>query len=401
MSPPPVIVATTSNFQEIPLVKALSSLPLGLWLVSAGLLLSACGKQQEAPPAHPPKPVGVYTVTVQPVDLTTDLPGRTHAYRLAEVRPQVDGIIEKRLFTEGVTVTEGQQLYQIVDGKYRAAYARAQANLNNAEQQRERYRELVKKGSVSKQQYDNVDAAWKLALAEAELAKIDLNYTHVVAPVTGRIGRSAVSEGSLVSQAQEQPLATIQQIDPIYVDITQPVAEMLHLQDALASGQLQRDGDNAASVQLLLENGKLYEHRGSLRFSEVSVDQSTGSVILRAVVPNPDWRLLPGMFVHARLVLGRKEDAMLVPQQAVVRDSTGSAAVWVVNAANQTELRPIKTERTVGNMWLVSSGLSSGERVITEGLVMMQPGTAVEPVAASNVTPIVDFTPAAQNTRGR
>lgn len=377
-------------------MKAFPSLPLTVWLLSAGVLLSACGEQQQAAPAPAPQPVGVYTVQEQPLELTTDLPGRTHAFRLAEVRPQVDGIIEKRLFTEGVTVTEGQQLYQIVDGKYRAAYERAQANLNNANQQRLRYRELVKKGSVSKAQYDDVEAAWKLASAEADLAKIDLNYTQVLAPVTGRIGRSAVSEGSLVSEGQSQPLATIQQIDPIYVDITQPVAEMLRLQDALAAGELQRDGDNAAKVELLLENGKVYEHAGSLRFSEVGVDQSTGSVILRAVVPNPDWRLLPGMFVHARLIQGRKENAMLVPQQAVQRDATGAPAVWVVKADNTTELRPVVTERSVGNMWLVSSGLNSGEQVITEGLGRMRSGMAVEPVPASNVNPILSYSPVAQ-----
>jgi membrane fusion protein (multidrug efflux system) len=200
-----------------------------------------------------------------------------------------------------------------------------------------------------------------------------------------------------VSQAQSQLLATIQQIDPIYVDITQPVGEMLRLQDALAAGKIQQDKDKGAQVVLLLENGRPYEHVGSLNFSEVSVDQSTGSVTLRAVVPNPDWRLLPGMFVHARLTQGRKEDAILVPQQAVLRDAAGEPAVWVVDESNQIELRQVSTARTVGNMWLIRRGLESGEKVITEGLLQLRSGMTVDPVPASNVNPILDFSRFAAN----
>jgi membrane fusion protein (multidrug efflux system) len=359
-------------------------------MLAAGLL-SACSSKDKVSSLPPPKPVGVYTLQAQSLDLTTDLPGRTVAFRHAEVRPQVEGIVERRLFTEGATVTEGQQLYQIDDEKYQATYRRAQVNLENARQQFDRYGELVKKGSVSKQQFDDAEANWKLAKAEAELARIDLTYTKVLAPVTGRIGRSAVSEGALVSQAQTQLLATIQQIDPMYVDITQPVGEMLRLQDALAAGKIQQDEHKGAQVVLLLENGRSYQHVGSLNFSEVSVDQSTGSVTLRAVVPNPDGRLLPGMFVHARLTQGRKENAILVPQQAVVRDATGEAAVWVVDNNNQIELRQVSTARTVGNMWLIRRGLESGESVVTEGLLRLRSGMTVDPVPASNVNPILDF----------
>lgn len=377
-----------SRWLYIPLI----SLMLGL-----GVLLHACGGKEQIKAQPPLKAVGVYQLQAQPLNITTDLPGRTVAYRLAEVRPQVEGIIEKRLFVEGVTVTEGQQLYQIDDDKYQAAYQRAQANLNNTRQQMERYAELVKKGSVSKSQYDDIEASWKLAKAEVELARIDLDHTRVVAPVTGRIGRSSVSEGALVSQGQPQLLATIQQIDPIYIDITQPVSELLSLQDAMAAGKIQKDDRDAAEVVLLLENGRPYEHVGSLNFSEVSVDQGTGSVTLRAVVPNPDWRLLPGMFVHARLGQGRKEDAILVPQQAVQRDATGEPAVWVVDKTHHIQLRQIKTVRTVGNMWLVSEGLASGEQVITEGLVRLRPGMEVDPVPASNVNPVLDFASLAEN----
>ncbi|MBR9909786.1 MAG: efflux RND transporter periplasmic adaptor subunit [Gammaproteobacteria bacterium] len=366
-------------------------------LVTGVVLLTGCISETKTPYVPALKSVGVYTIESQPLDLTVDLPGRTVAYRLAEVRPQVDGLIEQRLFTEGAEVSAGQQLYQIEDNKYRAAYQHAQAALHNAATQRRRYQELVKSGSVSKQQFDDADAAWKLAQANAELARIDLENTRILAPVSGRIGRSAVSEGALINQGQAQALATIQQIDPIYVDITQPVVEMLRLQDALDANELQGSAEGA-QVQLLLENGSLYPYVGSLRFSEVSVDQGTGSVTMRAILPNPERRLLPGMFVHARLLQGRKQDALLVPQQAVQRDATGAPAVWVVDATNKVELRSIKTARTVGNMWLVSAGLQAGEKVVTEGLLQLRPGLKVEPVPASNVNPILDFNLVAQRS---
>jgi len=264
---------------------------------------------------------------------------------------------------------------------------------HNTELQLTRYRHLLKTGAVSKQLYDNAEAEWKLAKAEAELARIDLDHTQVLAPVTGRVGRSEVSEGALVNQGQLTPLATIQQIDPIYVDINQPAVELLRLREALDARQL--DGDASADVELVMENGRIFEHTGTLRFSEVSVDKSTGSVTLRAIGPNPDHKLLPGMCVHARLKQGRKEQAMRVPQQAAQRDATGEPSVWVVNSGNTVNRRSITTERTVGNMWLVREGLQSGDSVIPEGLQQFRHGMNVEPVPASNVNPLLDFKVAA------
>lgn len=367
-----------------------------LLICGLGLLLSACGNETAAPKQAQDVPVGVYTIQSQPLEITTDLPGRTVAYRLAEVRPQVDGIIEQRLLTEGANVTLGQQLYQIDDKKYQATYDRALANLKNAERLRNRYKELLRTQSVSKQMYDDAEAAWQLAVAEAKIAKIDLEYTKVLAPVSGRIGRSNVTEGALVTRGQTQELATIQQIDPIYVDIRQPVGEMLRLQKALQSGQLKRTDDGGARIVLLLEDGTAYEHEGTLSFSEVNVDTQTGSVTLRALVPNPDWLLLPGMFVHGRLSLGHNDNVILVPQQAVQRDATGKPAVWVVNDNGGAEQRTISTERTVGNMWQVSSGLKDGDQVVTEGFFNLRPGTKVAASPASNVHPILDFTAANQ-----
>ncbi|GAB3106034.1 efflux RND transporter periplasmic adaptor subunit [Aestuariicella hydrocarbonica] len=363
-------------------------------LIGLGLLLSACGEEPSRASYNRTVSVGVFTITPQPLEITTDLPGRTVAYRLAEVRPQVNGIVKERLLTEGANVKIGQQLYQIDDQKYRATFERAQANLHNAELLRKRYKELLQSNSVSKQQFDDADAAWQLAKAEAEIAKIDLAYTKVVAPVTGRIGRSSVSEGALVTSGQAQALATIQQIDPIYVDIRQPVSELLRLQKALQDGRIKRSADGEAKIVLLLEDGTSYEHEGVLRFSEVGVDQETGSVTLRAVVPNPDWRLLPGMFVHGRLSLGYNDSVILVPQQAVQRDATGKPAVWVINEENKAERRSIKTGRTIGNMWMVNAGLKAGDEVVTEGLLNMRPGVEVSASPASNVHPILDFTAA-------
>ncbi len=371
------------------------SLPIAA-LATMVLMLTSCSDEVRKPEQESAVAVGVYTVEPQPLEITTDLPGRTVAYRLAEVRPQVDGIIEQRQLTEGANVTVGQQLYQIEDDKYQATYNRALANLRNAERLKLRYSELLQSNSVSKQQYDDALAAWELAKAETELAKIDVEYTKVVAPVTGRIGRSAVSEGALVTRGQTQALATIQQIDPIYVDILQPVSELLHLQKAMNNGQIQRAEDGTAKITLFLEDGTAYEYQGKLRFSEVSVDQGTGSVTLRAVFPNPDWLLLPGMFVHGRLSLGFNDSVILVPQQAVQRDATGKPAVWVVNDDNTAQLRTIETVRTVGNMWLVNQGLQGGEKIVTEGLLKLRPGIEVAATPASNVHPVLEFTAASR-----
>lgn len=354
-------------------------------LFAAITLLGACAEQDDAEAPQPVPQVGVVTVDTQHYVMTTELPGRTRAFRVAEVRPQVNGIIQKRLFEEGSEVKAGQQLYQIDAAVYEAALQSVEAARLSAGTLAERYEVLVKDRAVSQQAYDEARAARLQAEAALERARIDLRYTKVSAPIAGLIGRSAVTEGALVSNGQAQPLATIQQLDPIYVDITQPTRDLLAMRRDLASGRLEKVGENAARALLRLEDGSDYEHEGRLEFSEVSVDESTGSVTLRAVFPNPDRVLLPGMFVHAQLVAGARSDAILVPQQGVTRNPRGQAVAMVVNDENQVEQRLIKTDRTVGNRWLVSEGLEVGEQLITEGLHMVQPGMQVEPVPAANV----------------
>ncbi|MCC8344435.1 efflux RND transporter periplasmic adaptor subunit [Pseudomonas stutzeri] len=353
-------------------------------ILAVAVFLAGC-QEEAAPPAAQKPTVGVVTLQAEPFAVTTDLPGRTRAYRIAEVRPQVNGIIQKRLFTEGSEVKAGQQLYQIDAAVYEATLKSAQASLASSKSLADRYAELVKDQAVSKQAYDEARAASLQAEAELERARIDLRYTKVLAPISGRIGRSAVTEGALVSNGQAQELATIQQLDPIYVDVTQPARDLLALRRDLADGRLQKAGENAAKVTLKLEDGSDYGHEGKLEFSEVTVDPGTGSVTLRAVFPNPDKVLLPGMFVHAQLVAGLKSEAILVPQQGVTRNTKGEPTAMVVNAENKVELRPIKTERAVGNRWLVGEGLQPGDRVITEGLQFIQPGVEVEVAPAGNV----------------
>jgi len=353
-------------------------------ILAVAVFLAGC-QEEAAPPAQQKPTVGVVTLQAEPFAVTTDLPGRTRAYRIAEVRPQVNGIIQRRLFTEGSEVKAGQQLYQIDAAVYEATLKSAQASLASSKSLADRYAELVKDQAVSKQAYDEARAASLQAEAELERARIDLRYTKVLAPISGRIGRSAVTEGALVSNGQAQELATIQQLDPIYVDVTQPARDLLALRRDLAEGRLQKAGENAAKVTLKLEDGSDYGHEGKLEFSEVAVDPGTGSVTLRAVFPNPDKVLLPGMFVHAQLVAGLKSEAILVPQQGVTRNTKGEPTAMVVNAENKVELRPIKTERAVGNRWLVGEGLQPGDRVITEGLQFIQPGVEVEVAPAGNV----------------
>jgi len=353
-------------------------------ILAMAVFLAGC-QEEAAPPAQQKPQVGIVTLQAEPFAVTTELPGRTRAYRIAEVRPQVNGIIQKRLFTEGSDVKAGQQLYQIDPSVYEATLKSAQASVASSKSLADRYAELVKDQAVSKQAYDEARAASLQAEAELERARIDLRYTKVLAPISGRIGRSAVTEGALVSNGQAQELATIQQLDPIYVDVTQPARDLLALRRDLAEGRLQKSGENAARVSLKLEDGSDYGHEGKLEFSEVTVDPGTGSVTLRAVFPNPDKILLPGMFVHAQLVAGLKSEAILVPQQGVTRNTKGEPTAMVVNAENKVELRPIKTERAVGNRWLVGEGLQPGDRVITEGLQFIQPGVEVDVAPAGNV----------------
>ncbi len=363
----------------------------------AGLLISTgCGKQKATggmPQGGPPE-VGIVVLQPQRAALTTELPGRTSAYLIAEVRPQVGGIIQKRLFTEGADVKAGEVLYQIDPATYQAAYnsakaalARAEANLNPVRLKAERYAELVKINAVSQQDYDDAGAALKQAEADVEAgkaaletARINLDYTRITAPISGRIGRSSVTDGALVTAGQSAALATIQQLSPIYVDVTQSSAEMLRLKQELASGLLKSNGSTQARVKLLLENGSAYPLPGVLKFSEVTVDQTTGSITLRAIFPNPDHILLPGMFVRAIVEEGVNENAILVPQRGVTRDQAGNAMVMVVGSEEKVEPRVIKVLRTVGESWLVTEGLKAGDRVILEGLQKARPGTPVKAV---------------------
>lgn len=350
----------------------------------ATLTLAGCSEDAAPPPRQAPT-VGIVTLQAEPYTLTTELPGRTAAFRIAEVRPQVNGIIQKRLFKEGSEVKAGQQLYQIDSSVYVAAAKSAEATLASAKSLAERYKSLVSDQAVSRQAYDEAQAARLQAEAALEQARINVRYTKVLAPIAGNIGRSAVTEGALVSNGQTNAMATIQQLDPIYVDVTQPSRDLLRLRRDLESGQLQKVGDNAAKVQLRLEDGTTYAHDGKLEFSEVSVDEGTGSVTLRAVFPNPDHTLLPGMFVHARLTAGVNQQAILAPQQGVTRNAKGEPTALVVNAENKVELRQLQAERADGNRWVISAGLSAGDKLITEGLQFVQPGAEVKTTEAKNV----------------
>lgn len=362
-----------------------------------GLMMTACGNQaaKSAPPQGAPPEVGIVVVQPERVAVTSELAGRTSPYLIAEVRPQVGGIIQKRLFTEGADIKAGEVLYQIDPAGYRAAHSsakaalsRAEANLAPARLKAERYKELAAIDAVSRQDQDEALAALKQAEADVEAAeaaletaRINLAYTSVTAPISGRIGRSTVTTGALVTANQANALATIQQLDPIYVDVTQSSAELLRLKQKQEAGQF-RKGSGLAKVKLLLEDGRAYPISGALKFSDVTVDQSTGSVTLRAVFPNPEHLLLPGMYVRAVVEEGVSEQAILVPQQAVSRSLKGEAMAMVVNASGTVEPRQIRTERAVGDKWLVTGGLASGDRLIVEGLQKARPGTPVKAVPA-------------------
>ena len=364
-----------------------------LSLAALTLTLAACGKEQQAAQQGGQPQVGVVTLKTQSVALSSELPGRTAAYRIAEVRPQVSGIVQKRLFTERGEVAAGQQLYQIDPALYqaevdsrRAALARVQAQLKTATLLVQRYKPLVDTRAVSRQAYDDAVAARDQASADVlaakaalDTARINLVYTKVLAPIGGIIGRSNVTEGALVTANQSAAVAAVQQIDPIYVDVTQSSVQLLRLKSALDSGLLQREaGEQSARVTLTLEDGTQYDQDGKLQFSEVTVDPGTGSVLLRAVFPNPQRKLLPGMFVRARLAEGVASEGLLVPQRGVTRNQRGLPTALVVNAENKVELRTLKTDRAIGDQWLVSSGLAAGDRVIVEGLQSVRPGAEVK-----------------------
>lgn len=364
------------------------------WIISMAVLsLAACGKSEtQGPPPGKPK-VGVVTLKTEPVSLTTELPGRVSPLRVAEVRPQVSGIILKRLFTEGGEVKEGEQLYQIDPALYqadlnskRAALVRAEAASRSAVLLAQRYKPLAETRAVSRQTYDDAVAARDQANADVlsakaavETSRINLVYTKVLSPLTGLVGRSNVTEGALVTANQANALATVQQIDPIYVDVTQSSVQLLRLQEDLRAGRLQpADGGKNAAVSLVLEDGSTYSQSGVLKFSEVTVDPGTGSVLLRAEFPNPDRSLLPGMFVRAKLADGVDTKGLLVPQRGVTRSQRGLPTSLIVNAENKVELRELKADRVIGDKWLVTSGLSAGDRVIVEGLQSVRPGAEVE-----------------------
>ena len=357
--------------------------------------LSGCGKSDHssasAGPATPVQEVGVVVLTPQQVAITEELPGRTTAFRISDVRPQVNGIIMKRMFTEGSEVREGQQLYQINPASYQAAYDSAKAALAKAEATlaldrltEQRQKKLADTHVIAPQDYDTAYATMQEAEADValnkasvETAQISQTYTKVLSPISGRIGRSAVTEGALVSNAQTTALATVQQLDPIYVDLTQSSSQLLRLQRE----QLKSVRDQNAEVRLILEDGTEYPEKGTLQFSEVSVDQGTGSVTLRAVFPNPRQVLLPGMFVRAQVEEGVNQQAILVPQRGVTRNQQGQPTALVVGANNKVKLRTLQTERTIGENWLVTGGVSAGDRVIIEGLQKVAPGADVKIVA--------------------
>ncbi len=366
-------------------------------LMLAALALAGCGNAAKpgAPPSQAPE-VGVVTITPQRVRLTSELPGRTAAYRIAEVRPQVGGILLQRLFTEGAEVKAGQALYQIDPASYRAAESGARAQLAAAEAQAanaralaERTQSLLASKVISQQDYDNAQAARRaadanvlVAKAALESARINLTYTRLTAPISGRIGRSAVTEGALLKAVQDDSIATVQQLDPIYVDVTQSSTELLALQRELAAGHLKVDKSAKAAVTLTLEDGSAYEQEGRLELTEVSVDRGTGTVVLRAVFPNPNRELLPGMFVRAHVGEAVAEAALLVPQAGVSRNARGEATVLVVGEGDVVSERVVKTSRVINNQWLVTDGLKGGERVIVEGLQKAKAGITVHAVPA-------------------
>ena len=362
--------------------------------VTVLLSLVSCGhKTEQNLNSQGPLEVGIVVVQPQAIELPRELPGRTSAYKIADIRPQVGGIVVKRSFIEGSEVKAGQVLYQINPETYQASYdqavaalAKARANQQAAELRANRYAELITINAISKQENDDAQATFQQAVADVAMAKaaletarINLAYSRVSSPVTGRIGKSAVTEGALVSAYQQTALATVQQLDPIYVDVTQSSRELMQLRSAVASGKLQGASEHA-DVRLKLEDGSEYREVGKLLFTDVTVDPSTGAILLRAIFPNPKRQLLPGMFVRTRLIEGKQANALMVPQQAVIRTPTGEATVLVLGPNNKVVPRKIKTSQAVGNQWLVSEGIAAGDKVIRDNLMKLKPGMVVKAI---------------------
>ncbi|MEE2692576.1 MAG: efflux RND transporter periplasmic adaptor subunit [Pseudomonadota bacterium] len=386
-----------------------------LAVAAASIAATGCGGGNQGQTGAPPPPeVAVHTVVTESAQMTVTLPGRTSAWRVAQVRPQVSGLIEERLFEEGDAVKAGQPLYKIDAAPYEAAYqsaaaalARAEALANAAKNRAERFAELVKTNAVSQQDYDDAVAAERqtradiaAARAARDSAKIDLDRTTITAPIDGRIGRSFVTDGALVTANQTQELAVIHALDPIYVDVTQSSAEILRWKRKQEKGELQTADGEKLGVTLTLEDGSIYEEKGKLELSEVSVDPATGAVTLRAVFPNPDDLLLPGMFVRAQISEGVRNDAILVPQQAVARNPQGEGVAYVVDAEGKAEERIVATDRAMGDQWVIASGLKPGERIVVEGFQRFRPGDPVTPVEVSRVADAASPKNAAPETAG-
>lgn len=378
-------------------------LPLALLVLSGGLALSGCNDEQKGGGERPAPEVGIVTLKAEPLTLKTELPGRTSAFRVAEVRPQVSGIILKRNYKEGSDVEAGTSLYQIDPAPFQATYdsakaelAKAQANANLAGLTVKRYKPLLGTNYISRQEYDQATstyaqalAAVKAAEAAVETARINLNYTKVTAPISGRTGKSNVTEGALVSTGQATELMRVQQLDPIYVDVTQSSDDFLRLKNEIAKGAVQRESGQAP-VSLISNDGLEYAQKGVLEFSDVTVDETTGSITMRAVFPNPNKELLPGMFVRAVLEDGIIEKAILVPQQGLSRTAQGTSQVMVVNAENKVEVRAVKAGQAIGNKWLITDGLQEGDRIIVIGLQKIKPGIVVNPKEANLETQSID-----------
>ena len=374
-------------------------------VIAVSLMLAACGGGEQQMPPQGPAAVTVVTLKTEPVTLTRELPGRTNPYLVAEVRPQVTGIIKERLFTEGSLVEAGQPLYQLDDAVYRADYNSARAALLRAESAVEiarlnadRVAELIKVNAISEQDRDNATATLHQAeadvgVAEARVASmaVQLGYARITSPIAGRIGKSSVTQGALVTADQTTPMATVQQLDPIYVDLTRSASELLELRRALAGGSVR--GTENTPVTILLEDGTPFSQQGELAFADVAVDPSTGSFGLRVVVPNPEHVLMPGMYVRAVISNAVLEQGLLVPQKGIARDPKGQATAMVVTPDGTAEAREVEVSRTIGDQWLVSSGLAAGDRVIVEGLQKVQPGMPVEATEAAAAA--ADGTPAA------
>jgi membrane fusion protein (multidrug efflux system) len=372
----------------------------GVALTITTLLLGGCGAPGQSNKTDAVPEVGVMIVQPQRVTITTLLPGRTVAYRIAQVRPQVSGIIKQRLFTEGALVKAGQPLYQLDPAPYQAAYDSAQAavtkagaNLLTVQLKYERYLKLAATGDVSQQDRDDVTASLsqaqadeKTARAQLEGARINLAYTRIVAPIEGRIATSVYTEGALVTANQDAPLTTVQQYQPMYVDMTQPASAVMRLRSQLASGKLKNADTNSASVRLLMDDGSYYPLEGRLQFTGVTVSEGTGAITLRAVFPNPDGVLLPGMYVRAQLAEAIDEQALLLPQQAVSRDARGEATTLVVGPDDKVELRSLNVE-PASDHWRVIAGLHAGERVIVQGQVKAKVDAPVKPTIVKLDTP--------------